>query len=137
MYLFNDPTQFLYTFSKINGLVPFYFDFNKGKAFPSTPSVIYSIFFTLVLSSFLTYYIYILSVLIVDHDKELVIVIVLIADVMTAILKTILMFVFQLVRRQKIIQSINSFVRICEILFEHEYNHKSMANDIIRCLSIL
>lgn len=124
MYFLKAPGKFLYYFTKVNGLVPLSYDFDKGKAFLSTPSAIYSIFFTLILSSFLIYYVYALANLIMDQDKELVIVLVLILDVIILILKTIIIYTLQLIRRQKIVVSINYLVKICELIFEHESNHK-------------
>lgn len=116
--------QFLYHFSKVNGLVPFHVDFDKKRAFACTNSVLYSIAFTFIFSTYLTYYVYILSVLVIDINEDLVVRLVLVVDMVTALVKAVLVYVLQLVRRHELIKSINSFIKICEWIFEPEINQK-------------
>lgn len=122
-FWFNKPTQSVYYFSKVNGLVPFLFDFDKCRAFASIASVFYSIAFTLIISSYLTHFIYELSTSIIMYD-DFLIVLILLVDINSALLKTFSLCVLQLVHRCEIIKSINLFVKICELLFEPECNHK-------------
>lgn len=116
--------RFLYSFSKVTGLVPFYFDFDKNRAFPSITAVLYSAAFAVILSSYLTYYAYVLSGLIMDMDDDLVIVLVLIVDMVTAYLKTVSFYILQLVQRHKIIELINSLIRILELVSDQDSNEK-------------
>lgn len=131
--------QFLYRFSKVNGLVPFYFDFDKKRAFASTTSVLYSIVFTLVFSSYVTYYIYVVYIGIIDIDDDLLVVLMLSVDMVTTFLKPVLVYILQLIRRHELIKSINLFIKICE--FEQEidqkfFNKKLTNSCKIKCLSV-
>lgn len=123
-YCLNKPSQSLYHFSKVTGLVPFRFDFVKRRAFESITSVFYSIAFTLIISSYLAHYIYVLSFLITALDEDLLIVLILLVDLVSALLKAVSFYIQLLVQRRAIIESINSFMIICELIFEPECNHK-------------
>lgn len=112
--------QSLYYFSKVHGLVPFGFDFDRRRAYASNASLLYSIAFTIILSSYLTYYMYVFCVVVITMDEDLVIVLVLICDIVIACLNGISLYILQLVQRRKIIELINSFMKIFELIIEQD-----------------
>lgn len=128
--------KFIYHFLKVNGLIPFHFDINKQKAFPSTSSCFYSVAFAVLLSFYLTYHCYILCLLIVDTDDNLVFVLVLLVDVTTASWKVFSIYIIQLIRRNEIIESINLLRKLCKLILNDDFDSTLMHSCKMKCLSL-
>ncbi len=116
---------FVYQFLKVNGLIPFKFNFDKCRASPSLASLVYSIAFTFLLT-LMTHYVYKLCMLIIDMDEDLVDILVLLVDLTTAFSKAFSVFFLQLVQRNKIIESINAFIKLCELTFDGDVCDKKL-----------
>lgn len=117
--------EFLYHFLKLNGLVLFYFDFDRRTAILATNSMYYSIAFILIFWSYLLYYVFTACALVIRKEKDLLIVFVLITDLITAYWKAFCMYVFQLIKRREIVESINWFIKFCALVFGRDCNFKS------------
>lgn len=124
------PLKFVYRFLKIHGLIPFHFDFNKRKAFFTNTSLSYSVVFALVLWSYLTYYVYTICALIIRIEQDSLMIFVLLIDMVTAFFKAFCVGIVQLLKRHKIVDLINSFMKLCEQIFGEDFIFSSCFFDL-------
>lgn len=116
---------FCYHFLKINGLIPFHFDFNIQKAFNTTVSSLYSIVFSLIFWSYLTYCVCDMCRLVFINEPDSLMMRIEIIDMATAYFKALTVCILQIVKRRKIVESINLFMNLSELVFGSNCNLKS------------
>lgn len=121
--------QFLYLFLKINGLIPFKFDFDKQEAIHTATSLRYSVIFSVIFWSYLTYYVCVICTSIISAEKEVLMMSVLVIDIIAAFFKTLCVYVIQLVNSRKIVESINLLMKLCEEIFGKDFSLTSCFSD--------
>lgn len=121
--------QFLYLFLKINGLIPFKFDFDKQEAIHTATSFRYSVIFSLIFWSYLTYYVCVICTSIISVEKEVLLMSVVLIDIIAAFFKTLCVYIIQLVNSRKIVESINSLMKLCEEIFGKDFRLTSCFSD--------
>lgn len=121
--------QFLYLFLKINGLIPFKFDFDKQEAIHTATSLRYSVIFSLIFWSYLTYYVCVICTSIISVEKEVLLMSVVLIDIIAAFFKTLCVYIIQLVNSRKIVESINSLMKLCEEIFGKDFRLTSCFSD--------
>lgn len=125
--------QFSYRFLKLNSLIPFHFDFDKGLAVPSRYSTLYALLFTSLLFLYLVHYLFNMLSLFVEIDGDLIMVLVLAVDLIATVLTSFSVYIIQIVQKDKIVVLVNFFIKLSQIIFDGEILTTSKMKFVFDC----